>query len=94
MPITMPPSSLALRLVQRIRDEAHRFALSYHKKLREKHIASELDNIKGIGEKKRKALIKMFGSIENIKNADIDSLTNVEGISVGLAKNITEYFGK
>jgi excinuclease ABC subunit C len=94
VPFTLPPSSLALRLVQRIRDEAHRFALSYHKKLREKHIASELDNIKGIGEKKRKALIKMFGSIENIKNADTDSLTKVEGISVGLAKNITEYFGK
>lgn len=91
-PVVLSKSSLAIRLLQRIRDEAHRFALSYHRKLREKHISSELDNIEGIGEKKRKALIALFGSLENIKKADIFELIKTDGIDTKLAENIINYF--
>jgi excinuclease ABC subunit C len=91
-PIALPRSSLSLRLLQRIRDEAHRFALSYHRKLREKRIASELDAIKGIGEKRKAALIAKFGTLENIKNATIEQLCEVRGITRTVAKNILEYF--
>lgn len=91
-PIALPRSSLALRLLQRIRDEAHRFALSYHRKLREKRISSELDAIKGLGEKRKAALLSEFGTLENIKKATPEQLCRVKGITAPVAKNITEYF--
>ena len=82
-----------LRFITSIQDEAHRFALSYNKKLREKRYkGSVLDEIKGIGPKKKKALIKHFGSVSAIKKAGIDDLAAVEGISIANAKAIYEYF--
>jgi excinuclease ABC subunit C len=74
-PIVLRPTSPATHLVQRIRDEAHRFAVTYHRKLRGKALlASELDQVSGIGEIRRKRLLKKFGSLERIAEATDDQL--------------------
>jgi excinuclease ABC subunit C len=91
-PLDIPRTSAALHLLQRIRDEAHRFALGYHRKLRHKEsIASALDSIPGIGPRRKKALIKKFGSVRGIKEASIDELSRVPGITGKLAEKIKEY---
>jgi len=82
-----------LVLVQRIRDEAHRFAIDYHRRLRRKKLkASELDDIKGIGPKRKAELIKYFGSLDEIKTADIEDLKKAEFISEKEAKAIYNHF--
>lgn len=92
-PIILPPNSPVLLLLQRIRDEAHRFAVTYHRKLRSKKISeSELDKIKGIGQKRKMKLLKHFGSLKNIKKAGLDQLVAVEGINHQLAQDIYDYF--
>jgi excinuclease ABC subunit C len=79
-------------LLQRIRDEAHRFALGYHQKLRQKQgIASVLDSIPGIGPKRKKNLLKKFGSVRGIKDASIDELAKVAGMTTKLAEQVKEY---
>lgn len=94
-PVILPANSKALYLIQRIRDEAHRFAITYHRKLRSKrNLVSVLDHIEGIGPKRRKALWDNFGSIAEIKKATVLELSNVEGISKNMAKTIIEYFEK
>lgn len=83
----------ALRLITAIQDEAHRFALDYNRKLRQKrHGGSVLDEIEGVGAKRRKSLIKHFGSVSKIKTAQLDDLTAVDGISRTVAENIYNYF--
>lgn len=78
------------KLITLFQDTVHDTAISYHRKLRDKAISkSELDNIKGIGEAKKKELLKEFGSVEKIKKASIEELTKVKGINEELAKNIT-----
>ena len=90
-PIRIDKSSPELHLLQRIRDEAHRFAVTYHRKLRSKRgKESALDTIPGIGPARKKALIKKFGSVRNIRDATIEQLSSVEGITAGLAKRILE----
>jgi len=85
--------SPSLRLLQRIRDEAHRFAVSYHRVVRRKRtLKSELDSVKGIGEKRKKALLSHFGSVKNIKEASLDDLMNVEGLNKNVAETIHNYF--
>lgn len=92
-PIVLPKESKALHLIERIRDEAHRFAITYHKKLLSKNIElSVLDNIPRIGRKRKRALISALGSIENIKSAGLDQLMRIEGIDERSAKNIVDYF--
>ena len=92
-PVILPPNSKALYLIQRIRDEAHRFAITYHRKLRHKrNLVSVLDHIEGIGPTRRKALWDAFGSIAEIKKAKITDLTAVPGISENIANNIVQYF--
>ncbi len=82
-----------LRLVTAIQDEAHRFALDFNKKLREKrYTVSVLDEIDGIGPKRKKALIKHFGSAAAVKRAGIDDLTAVDGISKSAAEKIYQHF--
>jgi excinuclease ABC subunit C len=82
-----------LRFVTSIQDEAHRFAIEYNRKLRQKrHTTSALDDVEGVGPKKKKALIKHFGSVRAIKNAEIDDLTAVEGVTTALAERIYDYF--
>lgn len=91
-PIVLPRRSQALYLVQRVRDEAHRFAITSHRNRRRKMgMASRLETIPGIGPKKRKALLKAFGnSIDAIREADIAALTAVPGINDQLAATIKE----
>lgn len=82
-----------LRLVTSIQNEAHRFAVEYNKKLRrERYKSSELDNIEGVGEKRKKALLRHFGSISRIKTAGVDELAAVKGISRNVAQKIYDYF--
>ncbi|MFB0564039.1 MAG: helix-hairpin-helix domain-containing protein, partial [Candidatus Lokiarchaeia archaeon] len=88
-PIGLPSDSKTLFLLQRVRDEAHRFALSYHKKLREKKLKkSILESIPGVGRKRRNELLKHFGSIENLRNATVEEIKSVPSISEELAKKI------
>ncbi|MEN4018991.1 MAG: excinuclease ABC subunit UvrC [Methanobacterium sp.] len=91
-PIILPRNLEALHLLQRIRDEAHRFAVTYHKKLRSKELRhSILDEIKGVGEKRKINLLKHFGDIEGIKCADINEIAEVEGINRNLAHIIYKH---
>jgi excinuclease ABC subunit C len=83
----------ALTLLQRVRDEAHRFAVAYHHKLKEKNdLSSILDNIPDIGEERKTALLKHFATVSRIKEATIEELEQVEGIGKELAKKIYTYF--
>ena len=92
-PVILPRQSDALYLVQQIRDEAHRFAITYHRKLRTKrNKVSLLDNIAGVGAKRRKALFDRFENIGNIKNATVEELSAVPGISENIAKSIYNFF--
>jgi len=87
--IQLPRDSQALFLVQRIRDEAHRFALGYHRTLREKTgLASQLDVIPGIGPRRRQALLKRFGSLEAIREASVDDLASVQGMTRQAAEQL------
>jgi excinuclease ABC subunit C len=87
--ILLPRDSQALFLVQRIRDEAHRFAVTFHRTKRSKaSFHSQLDDVPGIGPKKKKALIRTFGSVRGIKNATLEELAAVEGITPQLATQI------
>ncbi len=80
-----------MKLITRFQDTVHDTAITYHRKLRDKSITkSELDNINGIGEVKKKLLLKEFGSIENIRKADIKELTKITGITEELAKKIKQ----
>ncbi|HUV93165.1 MAG TPA: excinuclease ABC subunit UvrC [Anaerolineales bacterium] len=91
-PIQLPSKSQGLYLLQRMRDEAHRFAISSHRKRRTKEgLASRLEAIQGIGPAKRKALLNHFGSIERIKKATIAELSAVQGITLNLANAIKDH---
>ena len=80
-----------MNLITKFQDEVHDTAISYHRKLRDESITkSELDDIKGIGEAKKKALLKYFGSIEKIRNSSIEEIVKVNGINEELAKNILQ----
>lgn len=83
----------ALKLLQRLRDEAHRFAITYFRTLHDKrNLASRFEEIEGIGKEKRKALLAAFKSVENVANATEEQLSAVPGIGDKLAKNIKRYF--
>jgi excinuclease ABC subunit C len=90
-PIVLPPSSPGLQLLQRLRDEAHRFALSYHHKVRRRQtFASALDSVPGIGAKRKKALLRRFGSVKAIREASAEELASVSGITKSLVQKIKE----
>lgn len=87
--IILPKDSVALQLLQRIRDEAHRFAITFHRHLRSKHLSeSVLKSIDGVGEKTCARLIKEFGSVEEIKRRSVEELAQIEGISKNFAQKI------
>jgi len=91
-PIILPRSSQGLQLLQRLRDEAHRFALGYHQKIHKREtFASSLDTIPGIGPKRKRALLKQFGSVRAIRDAPIEELAATAGMSQSLAKKIKEH---
>jgi excinuclease ABC subunit C len=86
-------NSEGFKLITRIQDEAHRFAITYHRSLRSKAaVTSVLDEIPGIGPTRRKALMKYFKSIEELKAADTATLTQVPGIPPNIAENIHTFF--
>ncbi len=92
-PLRLDPADPAILLLRRVRDEAHRFAITYHRQLRRKRgLASQLDAIPGIGPVKRKALLKHFGSLHAIQQATVAQLRAVPGISEVLADTIRSYF--
>ncbi|MFW6386685.1 MAG: excinuclease ABC subunit UvrC [Bacillota bacterium] len=91
-PVRLEKSSTALHLLQRVRDEAHRFAVSYHRKLRSRRLThSMLDEIEGVGPKRRQALLQHFGSLAEIRKANISQLKEVDGISGKTARKIYDY---
>lgn len=92
-PLILPRHSQSLYLVQRIRDEAHRFAITYHRKLRSKrNMVSVLDHIPGIGEKRRKALWQEFGSLAKIKQASEEELAAAPGMTRPAAEAVYSFF--
>ena len=93
-PFILPRDSLALKLCQRIRDEAHRFAITYHRKLRgERQTRSNLKNIEGVGDKKARALLAYFKKVENIAAATVEEIMKVEGFGLETAKAVKKHFG-
>lgn len=89
VPVILPKDSVALQLLQRVRDEAHRFAITFHRNLRSKHLSeSILKNIEGVGDKLCAKLIKEFGSVEEIKRLEVEDLTKIDKISASLAERI------
>lgn len=92
--IVIPKNNLGLQLLQRVRDEAHRFAISYHRSLRGKdNIRSILEDVPNIGPSRRRSLLKHFGSIEKMRRASFEELSKVEGMNQKAALSIIEYFG-
>ena len=85
-PIVLPRNSQALYLVQRIRDEAHRFAITYHRNLRSKSsLRSPIDMVSGIGPKRKRMLMRRFGTLQGIKDASVDDIASVPGMTRSLA---------
>jgi excinuclease ABC subunit C len=94
-PLQIPRTSPALRLVQKLRDEAHRFAVTYHRKLRtKKGMRSELENIPGIGPILSKRLLKGFGTLTAVRDADVGDLLKVEGMTKNKAEAVLRAFGR
>jgi len=91
-PIVLLRSSAGLQLLQRLRDEAHRFALGYHQKIRKREsFTSALDIIPGIGAKRKRSLLKQFGSVQSIKEAPLEELALAKGMTRGLARKVKEF---
>ncbi|HOH96867.1 MAG TPA: excinuclease ABC subunit UvrC [Candidatus Cloacimonadota bacterium] len=91
--IILPRSSSALRLITNIRDEAHRFAINFHRSRRSKRtLISELEDIRGVGEQSKFLLLKTLGSVESIRKASIEDLMNIKGIGAKIAQTIYDYF--
>jgi len=92
-PVVLEPTSAVTHLVARVRDEAHRFAIEYHRRLREKKaVRSELDDIPGIGEARKKALLRYFGSLAKVKAATVSELAGVKGMTKKAAEEIFNFF--
>ncbi|MDI6857025.1 MAG: excinuclease ABC subunit UvrC [Dehalococcoidia bacterium] len=88
-PIVLPRTSQALYLLQRVRDEAHRFAVTYHRKVRQKAgTRSALDSIPGVGPKRRRALVRKFGSVKAIREASVDEIASTVGFTRSLAERV------
>jgi excinuclease ABC subunit C len=90
-PVRLPPTHPARRLVERIRDEVHRYAITYHRKIRGKQFGmSQLESIQGIGKKKANVLLKYFGSIKRLKEAGVEQIAQVTGFTEESAKKLLE----
>jgi excinuclease ABC subunit C len=95
LPLRLPEDSGALQLLQRIRDEAHRFANSYHQLLMKKRIAeSILDDCPGVSDNRKQALLAKFGSVERLRKASVEDIAAVEGISEKLAETIVRFLSR
>ena len=91
-PIVLPKNSTALFLLVRIRDEAHRFAITYNRELRKRaRLRSAIDDIEGIGPVKRRALLRHFGSLRRIREATVEDIAQVKGMNRDLAAKIRSH---
>jgi excinuclease ABC subunit C len=94
-PVILPRTSEALFLLQRIRDEAHRFAITHHRSRRSKSmVESVLDDVPGLGEVRRKALLKRFGSLKKVRAAGVEEIAAVPGIGPATAQAIADALAK
>ena len=94
-PYILKKGSYSLRLIQLVRDEAHRFAITFNRQLRAKGMfKGGLESIEGVGPATRRALLSKFRTIENIKNAPLSEIESIKGMSKHTAKNIYEHFNK
>jgi excinuclease ABC subunit C len=92
-PIVLPADSMALHLVQQIRDEAHRFAITSHRRRRMKtRQRSPLERIPGVGSKRRQSLLRQFGGLQQLARAGVEDIARVDGISIELARRIYSAF--
>lgn len=92
-PIIIPKNNKALHLLQQVRDESHRFAITYHRKLRSDNISeSSLDDIPGIGKKRKINILKEFGTMDKVKNASVEELAKIKGMNEKVATNVYEYY--
>ena len=92
-PIIIPKNNKALHLLQQVRDESHRFAITYHRKLRIDNISeSSLDDIPGIGKKRKINILKEFGTMDKVKNASVEELAKIKGMNEKVATNVYEYY--
>ncbi|MBF0954170.1 MAG: excinuclease ABC subunit UvrC [Atopobium sp.] len=90
-PIVLPTGSASLYLIKQVRDESHRFAITFHRELRDKAMTvSILDEIPGVGPKRKKDIIRHFGSFKRLKAASVEDISQVKGVSVNLAETIYE----
>jgi excinuclease ABC subunit C len=90
--LRLPPTDQGLKLLQRLRDEAHRFAIEYNRSRRQKKLRiSALDNIPGVGPRRKQALLSHFGSARRVKEANLEDLQQVPGISSAVARNIYQH---
>jgi excinuclease ABC subunit C len=90
-PIVLPRTSQSLYLVQRIRDEAHRFAVTYHQQVRAKRaVRSVLDDVEGVGPTKKRALLRRFGSVRAMREAPVSDVAAVTGVGNALAERIKQ----
>jgi len=95
LPLRLPEDSGALRLLQRIRDEAHRFANSYHQLLMKRRVAeSILDDCPGVSENRKQALLRKFGSVDRIRKASREEIARTDGISERLAETILVFLSR
>lgn len=90
-PIVLPTGSASLYLIKQVRDESHRFAITFHRELRDKAMTvSILDEIPGVGHKRKKDIMRHFGSFKRLKTASVEDISQVKGVSVNLAETIYE----
>mgnify|MGYP001582462725 CR=1 FL=1 len=93
-PLLLPRTSQAYFLLQRVRDEAHRFAVTYHQKLRgRRQTRSELDDVAGIGPARKRALLRAFGSVRGLRDATVEDVAGVAGVGAGLAERVKHALG-
>jgi excinuclease ABC subunit C len=93
-PVILPRTSESLYLLQRIRDEAHRFAITFHRSKRSRRMtASVLDSVKGLGETRRTALVSHFGSVAKLKTATVEEIMEVPGIGAATARAVLDALG-
>ncbi|MFE3292397.1 helix-hairpin-helix domain-containing protein, partial [Rhodococcus sp. NPDC059234] len=93
-PVILPRTSEALFLLQRVRDEAHRFAITFHRSKRSRRMtASALDSVRGLGEARRTALVTHFGSVAKLKEATVEEITAVPGVGVTTARAVLAALG-
>ena len=94
-PVELPLNSPGLVLLRRLRDEAHRFAITFHRKIRDKRMTgSALEEVPGIGPRRKRVLLRMFGSVEGIRRASVEDLSAVPTMTKRLAEQVKEYLSQ